>query len=149
MKNLHWLAGTASMFVIACGSPAGGVDGGPSQHFTFDGDASYNTLDAGTADASRDAGGLAGSDTCRSLIGQWMSGLPESDFASQSSFNAYMSLDKCGCFDTSTGTTPAGCEDICSGTSPKNFCNGVPPLSQCATCLTSICSAAYTACMSN
>jgi hypothetical protein len=137
------ILGAVLLTSASCGGKSAGVppDAGPSSPGLVN--------DAGIADA----GPFTGSDTCTDLIHGWSTTLTESNFSSQISYDAYQGLNKCACMDTTTASTPAGCADICTepanGTTTPNFCNGVTALSQCLTCLTSICMVEYTVCMAH
>ena len=138
--------GTAVFTFAACGGkPApGSVDAGIAP------------VDGGSgsdAGGGNDAGPFTGAETCADLITAWSSTLPESDFSSEASYDAYRALNKCACVNTTTGSTPSGCADVCTeptdgGTAP-NFCNGVAALSQCSACLMTNCTVESLVCGKN
>lgn len=143
----------AVMILAACGTPAGGMAGTDAGSFSFVGN------DAGNGNNGPDAGSVLGNDagtssstkTCADYeAAGWSTTLTASAFSSDTSYEAYVSLNKCACVDTSTGSTPSGCADICTepadGNMTPNFCNGAGPLTHCYTCIMASCSAAYAAC---
>jgi len=139
------VVGSALVMLVGCGG-----NGAPPGT-----DAGIAPVDAGHgSDAGgNDAGLFTGTDTCAGLMTSWSLTLTESDFSSEAAYNAYRSLTKCACVNTTTGSTPSGCADVCTepadgGTAP-DFCNGAAALSQCSSCLTTNCTVQSLVCREN